>query len=98
MYYESSEFHDVTMVHNNLIQLTIEKLRDWVFDREDPFTINDIYLDVNLSRGLCVNGEMVKAVRTSLLRLGCNILSTQGYIETFKPPLSRRIDRDLLMS
>lgn len=98
MYDDSFEFHDVSMARNNLIQLTIEKLRDWVFDREEPFTINDIYLDTNLSKGLCVNAEMVKSVRTSLIRLGCSILSTHGFIETFKPPGNRRIDRDLLIS
>lgn len=89
----------VDQVKNNLVQLTIGKLRNWVFDRTEHFTISDIYLDPEMSKDFCVNEEMVRAVRAALLKLNCEVIGVAGLgIEIFQAPKVIKIDRDLLVS
>lgn len=95
MYESSCEFHDIDQTRNSLLQLTIGKLRDWVFSRTEPFTISDIYLDTDVSKDLCVNKEMIKSMRSALLKLGCRVTANSGFNEVFQAPSVKRIHRDL---
>ena len=93
------KLESVDQVKNNLVQMTIGRLRDWVFERKEPFTISDIYLNPDLSKDLCVNEEMVRAVRQALLKMNCEIVGSSGLgTEIFQAPKVKRIDRDLLVS
>lgn len=101
---ELAYMDSVDQVRNNLLQTTIGILRDWVFDRNDSFTIIDIYMNPDLSEKLCLNREMLKTVQTALLKLNCTItkscdlLDNEYLFDTYHPPKIVRIDRDLLVS
>ena len=101
---ETYELENVKQVRNNLLQSVIGILRDWVFDREDPFTIIDLYMDTTISEKLCLNREMLRTVQTALLKLNCTItrscdlLDNEYLFDTYHPPKIVRIDRDLLVS
>lgn len=101
---EVYQLENVQQVKNNLLQSVIGILRDWVFDRNDSFTIIDIYMNPDLSEKLCLNREMLKTVQTALLKLNCTItrscdlLDNEYLFDTYHPPKIVRIDRDLLVS
>lgn len=101
---ELAYMDSVDQVRNNLLQTTIGILRDWVFDRNDSFTIIDIYMNPDLSEKLCLNREMLKTVQSALLKLNCTIsrdrelLDNEYLFDTYHPPKIVRIDRDLLVS
>lgn len=101
---ELAYMDSVDQVRNNLLQTTIGILRDWVFDRNDSFTIIDIYMNPDLSEKLCLNREMLQIVRSALLKLNCTIirdcdlLDDEFLFDTYQPPKIVRIDRDLLVS
>lgn len=101
---EVYQLENVQQVRNNLLQSVIGILRDWVFDRNDSFTIIDIYMNPDLSEKLCLNREMLQIVRSALLKLNCTIirdcdlLDDEFLFDTYQPPRVKRIDRDLLVS
>lgn len=101
---ELAYMDSVDQVRNNLLQTTIGVLRNWVFDREEPFTIIDLYMDTTISEKLCLNREMLRTVQTALLKLNCTItrcsdlLDDEFLFHTYQPPKIVRIDRDLLVS
>jgi len=101
---ETYELENVKQVRNNLLQSVIGILRDWVFDRKEPFTIIDLYIDTTISEKLCLNREMLRTVQTALLKLNCTIsrdrelLDNEYLFDTYHPPKIVRIDRDLLVS
>lgn len=101
---EVYQLENVQQVKNNLLQSVIGILRDWVFDRNDSFTIIDIYMNPDLSEKLCLNREMLKTVQSALLKLNCTIsrdrelLDNEYLFDTYHPPKIVRIDRDLLVS
>lgn len=101
---EVYQLENVQQVKNNLLQSVIGILRDWVFDRKEPFTIIDLYIDTTISEKLCLNREMLRTVQTALLKLNCTItrscdlLDNEYLFDTYHPPKIVRIDRDLLVS
>lgn len=101
---ELAYMDSVQQVRNNLLQSVIGILRDWVFERNEPFTIIDIYLDTTISEKLCLNREMMKTIQTALLKLNCTItrcsdlLDDEFLFDTYQPPKIVRIDRDLMVS
>lgn len=101
---EVYQLENVQQVKNNLLQSVIGILRDWVFDRNDSFTIIDIYMNPDLSEKLCLNREMLKTVQSALLKLNCTIsrdrelLDNEYLFDTYQPPRVKRIDRDLMVS
>ena len=94
---ETYELENVKQVRNNLLQSVIGILRDWVFDRNDSFTIIDIYMNPDLSEKLCLNREMLKTVQTALLKLNCtitrcsNLIDNEFLFDTYQPPRVMRI-------
>lgn len=101
---EVYQLENVQQVKNNLLQSVIGILRDWVFDREEPFTIIDLYMDTTISEKLCLNREMLRTVQTALLKLNCtitrcsNLIDNEFLFDTYQPPRVKRIDRDLMVS
>ncbi len=101
---ETYELDSVTQVRNNLLQLTISILRDWVLNRQEHFSIIDIYQDPAISEKLCLDHEMIKVIRSALLKLNCTVkneyelLKDEYLFDTYYPPRVVRIDRDLLVS
>lgn len=91
------EFHDS---NNELVQKTINILRDWVLDQTKPFTIMDIYGQPTLSAKLEVRIPKMLVIDEALLKLGCTIEQGQEDVEfirlKYTPPVVMRVHRDLI--
>lgn len=99
---ETYELESVKQVRNNLLQSVIGILRDWVLDRQESFTISDIYFDPELSKKLCLDSEMIRTIESALMKLNCKVSGTVNgedfSLTVYEPPKIVRIDRDLLVS
>ena len=99
---ETYELENVKQVRNNLLQSVIGILRYWVLDRQEYFTISDIYSNPDLSEKLCLDAEMIRTIEHALMKLNCRAWGTKNIHEyseiLYEPPRVKRIDRDLLVS
>lgn len=82
------------------LQSILNIIRNWVFDRKEPFKIGDIYADPDMSSKLAVTKHNMHLLDEALMILHCR--TEQNHLHTpmnemiYIPPKVMRVDRDCI--